>query len=358
MPSAALRPSAAIGRTEGRAFANYPQTTSLLGRRSISSTPTAKTPTTTPSALSLPSSSPLLLLRRRRPAPSRESASSAPRRGSLVAAAAALRNIDPPLALLFDCDGVLLESEAVGHRNSFNAAFREEEALQPDEHEWSEDEYGRWLKIGGGKERMDAYFRSVEATKNPYRTIKDEAARKELMLKLHKRKTDLFMEAVETGRMPLRPGVKRLVQEAIDAGVKVAVCSTSNERAVTSIVKNLLGPEIAKAMPVFAGDVVARKKPAPDIYLLAAKELGVDPARCVVIEDSEIGLAAGRAAGMRVVVTKSRYTEDESFENADAVFDCIGDEGDERFSLDDLSTPGALEEAQKRTKKVVLRAEE
>ena len=150
------------------------------------------------------------------------------------------------------------------------------------------------------------------------------------------------MQRVESGAMPLRPGVKRLVEVAIGSGVKVAVCSTSIERAVTSIVKNLLGPEIYAKMPVFAGDVVKKKKPFPDIYLLAADKLGVDPSRCVVVEDSEIGLAAGRAAGMRVVVTKSRYTEDEQFEGADAVFDCIGDKGDERFSLDDLTTPGAL----------------
>lgn len=281
--------------------------------------------------------------------------SSALARGSAVIVAS-LRNIDQPQALLFDCDGVILESEAVGHRESFNSAFKEEEALRPDEHEWSEEEYGRWLEIGGGKERMDAYFRSVEETKNPYKTLKDEAARKELLLKLHKRKTDLFMERVGSGAMPLRPGVKRLVQEAISNGVKVAVCSTSNERAVTSIVKNLLGSEIFAKMPVFAGDVVSKKKPSPDIYLLAAEKLGVEPARCVVIEDSEIGLAAGRAAGMRVIVTKSRYTEKESFEGADAVFDCIGDSGHERFSLDDLTTPGALEERSR--SRAVLKGEE
>ena len=251
---------------------------------------------------------------------------------------------------------MLLESEAIGHRESFNAAFEEEAALKPDAHSWSEEEYGRWLKIGGGKERMDAYFRSVEDSKNPYKTLKDEEARKELLLKLHKRKTDLFMHRVESGDMPLRPGVKRLVTEAIENGVKVAVCSTSNERAVTSIVKNLLGPEIFAKMPVFAGDVVKKKKPSPDVYLLAAEKLGVDPARCVVIEDSEIGLAAGRAAGMRVVVTKSRYTEDEAFEGADAVFDCVGEEGEERFSLDDLATPGALKQGKE--KEAVLGAEE
>ena len=289
-----------------------------------------------------------------RPSPLPLPPSAGPRGSAAVVAAAALRNIDRPQALLFDCDGVLLESEAIGHRESFNAAFREEDALRPDEHEWSEEEYGRWLSIGGGKERMDAYFRSVEAEKSPYKTLKDEGARKELLLRLHKRKTDLFMQAVETGAMPLRPGVRRLVEEAIAGGVKVAVCSTSNERAVSLIVRNLLGPEISARMPVFAGDAVERKKPSPDIYLLASERLGVDPARCVVIEDSEIGLAAGRAAGMRVVVTKSRYTEGERFDGADAVFDEIGEAGEERFSLDDLTTPGALEE---RSRRVVLKKE-
>lgn len=93
-------------------------------------------------------------------------------------------------------------------------------------------------------------------------------------------------------------------------------------------------------MRVFAGDIVSKKKPAPDVYILAAQELGVDPARCVVIEDSRIGLAAGKAAGMRVIVTESYYTRGEDFTIADAVFDCLGNEGEERVVLSDLTTPG------------------
>lgn len=61
-----------------------------------------------------------------------------------------------------------------------------------------------------------------------------------------------------------------------------------------------------------------------------------------MIEDSHIGQRAAHDAGMRCIVTKSRYTEDEDFDVADAVFDCIGDAGDERFSLHDLTTPGAF----------------
>ena len=58
--------------------------------------------------------------------------------------------------------------------------------------------------------------------------------------------------------------------------------------------------------------------------------------RCVVVEDSRIGLRAAKAAGMTCVVTKSSYTGSEDFAGADAVHDCIGDEGSERFSLNDL----------------------
>jgi len=118
----------------------------------------------------------------------------------------------------------------------------------------------------------------------------------------------------------------------------VAVCSTSNEAAVSGIVRVGLGAEVAAVMRVFAGDVVPRKKPDPAIYLLAAQELGVDPARCVVVEDSHIGLTAAKAAGMRCVVTTSGYTGDEDFSAADAVFSEIGDAGKEKFSLRDLAT--------------------
>ena len=153
--------------------------------------------------------------------------------------------------------------------------------------------------------------------------------------------TELFLEIVQAGRLPLRPGVKRLVAEALENGAQVAICSTSNEKAVCGIRDKML-PEYAEKIQVFAGDVVAKKKPAPDVYNLAAKTLGVDPARCVVIEDTRIGMLAGKAAGMRVCVTKSTYSEVEDFAGADAVFDCIGDEGDERFSFSELSTPGAF----------------
>mmetsp|Transcript_10844 Transcript_10844/g.39796 ORF Transcript_10844/g.39796 Transcript_10844/m.39796 type:complete len:302 (+) Transcript_10844:48-953(+) len=241
-----------------------------------------------------------------------------------------------PAALLFDCDGVLVDTEKDGHRVSFNKAFAEKGL----DVEWGVEEYGELLKIGGGKERMTHYFNS---TQWPAQVAESDADAKQAFVKdMHKLKTDLFMQMVETGALPLRPGVERLVQEAIEASVPVAVCSTSNERAVSAIVRVMLGPDVAEVMQVFAGDIVPKKKPDPAIYLLAAEKLGVPCEKCVVIEDSHIGKSAAKSAGMKCVVTKSGYTGDEDFSGADAVFDMIGDADSARFSLGDVTTPGPL----------------
>ena len=209
-------------------------------------------------------------------------------------------------ALIFDCDGVLVDTERDGHRVAFNQAFR---AAGLDT-EWSVDRYGDLLSTGGGKERMRRHF--------------DEAGwpsgdRDALIAQLHHAKTDLFMQIIEGGALPLRPGVARMVDAALAVGMQVAVCSTSNERAVAAVVRVLLGAERAARIRIFAGDAVAKKKPDPAIYTLAATTLHLDPAACVVIEDSHIGLSAAKAAGMHCIVTKSAYTADEDFAGADRI---------------------------------------
>ncbi|MCA3444712.1 MAG: HAD-IA family hydrolase [Rhodobacter sp.] len=213
-------------------------------------------------------------------------------------------------ALIFDCDGVLVDTERDGHRAAFNAAFRAE-GLATD---WPEDRYGELLTTGGGKERMRRHY---DETGWPVA----EPDRDALILRLHLAKTDLFMQLIEQGALPLRPGVARMVDAALAAGLKVAVCSTSNERAVATVVRVMLGKDRAARITIFAGDAVARKKPDPAIYTLAATTLGLTPAACVVIEDSNIGLRAAKGAGMRCIVTRSTYTRDEDFTGADRVVD-------------------------------------
>ncbi|KAG2329633.1 hypothetical protein Bca52824_000813 [Brassica carinata] len=267
------------------------------------------------------------------------------RSGGITCSASSSSPATLPSALLFDCDGVLVDTEKDGHRISFNDTFKEVNSFFSQRQldlgvTWDVELYGELLKIGGGKRgitrtvsvSMTAYFNKVGW---PEKAPKDEAERKAFIAGLHKQKTELLWFSSRKAAS----SSTRLVDQALTNGVKVAVCSTSNEKAVSAIVSCLLGPERAENIKIFAGDVVPKKKPDPAIYNLAAETLGVDPSKCVVVEDSAIGLAAAKAAGMTCIVTKSGYTADEDFVNADAVFDCIGDSPEERF---DLSFCGSL----------------
>lgn len=226
-------------------------------------------------------------------------------------------------ALIFDCDGVLADTERDGHRIAFNKAFAQKGLPV----EWDVELYGRLLEISGGKERMKHYFDTCGWPGG----IADRDA---LIKDLHKLKTDLFMQIIESGELPLRPGVARLVDEAIAADIRLAVCSTSNERAVNLVVEKLLGSRRkARFAAILAGDVVSKKKPDPEIYNLACRKLGLSPSECVVVEDSRNGLLAAKAACMHCIVTTNGYTKDEDFNEADLVVSELGDEPNVQATL-------------------------
>ncbi|MBL7184728.1 MAG: HAD-IA family hydrolase [Phycisphaerae bacterium] len=227
-------------------------------------------------------------------------------------------------ALIFDCDGVLVDTERDGHRVAFNKAFAEKGY----DIEWNIKLYGKLLEVAGGKERMRHYFDN-----NGWPA--DAADKDALIKELHKLKTDLFMQIIESGELPLRPGVARLVDEAIAANVTLAICSTSNERAVNLVAEKLLGPERkARFSEILAGDVVSRKKPDPEVYNLASQRLGVEPSECIVVEDSRNGLLAAKAANMCCVVTTNGYTKNEDFEEADLVVCELGDPPNVQVTLE------------------------
>ncbi|APE27167.1 HAD-IA family hydrolase [Aurantiacibacter gangjinensis] len=217
-------------------------------------------------------------------------------------------------ALIFDCDGVLVDTEKDGHRVAFNTAF---ETHGIDAH-WGVREYHDLLQVAGGKERMRFYF-----DRNGWPEA--EAERDALIKDLHATKSAAFQDLLRGGKMTLRPGVARLVDEARAADMALAVCSTSKLESVQACV-DLLGPDRANAFSfILAGDAVSRKKPDPEIYLTAAERLDLPASQCLVIEDSEIGCRAATSAGMRCVVTTSAYTASESFEGAYRVVPELGD---------------------------------
>jgi HAD superfamily hydrolase (TIGR01509 family) len=221
-------------------------------------------------------------------------------------------------ALILDCDGVLADTELDGHLVAFNAAF--EELALP--FRWSAKEYGPLLRVGGGKERLRAYL-----AEHPEIDM-DAEEQDATIAELHRRKSELYVDLVRNGALPARPGIARLVAEALDSGWEVACASTSAASSVEAVLTSVVGDaQRARMAGVFAGDIVPAKKPAPDIYLLAANRLGLRPDEVVVIEDSQSGAAAAAAAGMPHIVTLSHFTVDDDFPDAAVVVDSLGDPG-------------------------------
>ncbi len=225
-------------------------------------------------------------------------------------------------ALFFDQDGVIIDTERDGHRVSFNMTFKEYGFTD----EWSVDYYHELLQIAGGKERMKHHLETRGFSKP---VPADQA--EDLIKDMHKRKTALFVELIESGKLPLRPGIHRFMKEAMQAGLMIGVCTTSNEQAARAITQKIL--KDIKFDIVLAGDVVSHKKPDPEIYNLALSKTGLKPDEVVVVEDSKNGVIAAKAAGTHVVVTTNYYTEKEDVSGGDIIVTCLGDPGGEKGSL-------------------------
>ena len=222
-------------------------------------------------------------------------------------------------ALIFDCDGVLADTERDGHLPAFNRTF--EESGVPVR--WSPEEYGEKLAIGGGKERMASLLTGEFVRVNGLPA--DPDGQKALLAEWHKRKTATFKKLVREGRLPGRPGIRRVIGDALSAGWTVAVASTSAEESVRAVLAHAAGEEAADRIPVFAGDVVPAKKPDPAIYDLVVRELSLDRGSTLVVEDSRNGLRSAVGAGLRCLVTVNGYTRDEDFSEATLVVSALGD---------------------------------
>ncbi len=221
-------------------------------------------------------------------------------------------------ALLFDVDGTLADTERDGHRVAFNAAFRDF-GLDWD---WDVDLYGKLLAVTGGKERMRYY---VDSFRPDYVKPADFD---DLVVNLHKTKTRHYTELLAEGGIPLRPGVKRLIEEARQAGLILGVATTTTPDNVTALLRHSLAPDSPDWFAVIAaGDIVPAKKPAPDIYLWAMERLGLKPEECLAFEDSRNGIRSSRGAGLRTVVTVNDYTRDDEFAGAIAVLSDLGEPG-------------------------------
>ena len=220
-------------------------------------------------------------------------------------------------ALIFDVDGTLADTERDGHRIAFNRAFGEAGL----DWAWSVDLYGKLLSVTGGKERIRHYLEHFN------RMFERPADLDGFIADLHRSKTRHYMAMMAEGAIPLRPGVRRLLEEARDAGMRLAIATTTTPENVGALIDSTLPADAADWFEVIgAGDIVPNKKPAPDIYTWVLEALGLPPERVIAFEDSGHGVTSAIASGIEhIVVTVNDYTAGQDFSAATVVLNNLGE---------------------------------
>ncbi|CCQ60142.1 HAD family hydrolase [Crocosphaera watsonii] len=214
-------------------------------------------------------------------------------------------------ALIFDVDGTLAETERDGHRIAFNRAFSEADLNWY----WSGSLYGELLEISGGKERIRYYLQQYHPD------IKENL--ETLIPQLHQAKTTHYRDLLSSGEIKLRPGVKRLIEEAYQEGIRLAIATTSALPNALALLEKHLNPQWFEV--IAAGDIVPNKKPAPDIYNYVLEKMNLKPEECLVFEDSFHGLQAASQANLKTVITVHDYTKNQDFSLASLVLNHLGE---------------------------------
>lgn len=219
-------------------------------------------------------------------------------------------------ALIFDLDGTLADTEEA-HRQAFNAAFISLGLWW----DWGPQLYGELLVISSGTDRLHHYIEHrLDAA--PAQKARLRAS----VPAIHATKSEFYRELVRTGKPPLRPGVGRLVGEARDQGLKIAVVSTTTSaNALELLANHFKQPAGGVVELLVCADEVPRRKPAPDLYRRALSLLRKPAEACLAFEDSANGLRAALAAGLATVATPSRWTAAQDFAGADALLPDLHD---------------------------------
>ncbi len=212
-------------------------------------------------------------------------------------------------AIIFDVDGTLADTED-GHRQSFNKAFAENGL----DWNWDVALYDKLLKVTGGKERIKYFVSDFLQGYTKPDNFDD------FVKHLHAVKTGHYTAMLREGAIPLRPGIKQLIHDARAAGITLAIATTTTAENVSALLEVGLGKDWASYFAANGcGDIVPKKKPAPDIYNWVLDKLALQPGECIALEDSYNGLHSALAAGIKTFITTNPYTHTQNFTGAAAV---------------------------------------
>ena len=217
-------------------------------------------------------------------------------------------------ALIFDLDGTMADTEEA-HGVAFNLAFERHRLGW----KWTRDGYRNLLSVHGGKERLAVFIDAM-----------DDAAQRgrlhRLIPAIHAEKTKFYSSLAKDGAIALRAGVATLIDEALAAGARLGVASSTTEANLEALLWATLGERaFDKFSAVACGEAVSAKKPAPDIYRLVLRQLGVKAERAAAIEDTVNGVLAARSAGLWTVATPTDWSSGGDFSAANLVLPGLGD---------------------------------
>lgn len=214
----------------------------------------------------------------------------------------------PLQALIFDVDGTLADTENA-HLAAFNTAFAQEGF---DWH-WDLPLYTQLLEVSGGKERLLHYWRQVQ----PDIQDIDGAGLRDTIDRLHAFKTAAYEAAVQDGAVQLRPGVLALIESAHNAGLTLAIATTTSPVNIAALLRAAIGSQWAKYFAVVEDASTApKKKPDPQVYRQTLQRLSLPARACIALEDSANGLRAALAAPLATVITPNEFTAHHNFSGA------------------------------------------
>ena len=222
--------------------------------------------------------------------------------------------------IIFDVDGTIADTEDI-HRQAFNKAFSKFDLNWY----WSKEKYHELLFISGGKERITRCLAEDKATKKNIGFIEE----------LHKCKSEYYRSILLSSDISLRPGVKRLITEAKEKNIKIGIATNSSTENLQALIKKTFKVEPEKLFnTIVTNNIIIDKKPSPEVYYRALKNLELSANKCIAVEDTANGNASAIRAGLRTVITTHTYTADNDFDGASLVLNNLG-EPEDGFCVDE-----------------------